>query len=891
MLVAASAYAARLIKIETKDFNSKQVAFIFHHPDRQNLQITTIGKQVVVTSQSPIQLTQVNSSAFSKFASNLQSSKSETGFSFNFLGEYSNFHKIDGERFTAIEFDILGQNSEEVSSASSAVKATVLDKSLDKPIVKPSEIHLTRKGDDIMIHFPWRKDVGAAAFIKDQYLWVIFDKYKKFILDAKDPVIESVSQLQDGQKTILKFKLLGQRNVKFNKDDTGVIVTLGDAQDDSSLGKNINIMPYELGNKILIEAQDTKMYKLYDQGSNQHLYVFTLQNNSKIHKFIDKKKYQILKTGQGVAISSRDQDVQIDKHERGLLVGVKGRIIDPNLLFSDIENTKDLLPVCNLETKSQNFTIEKSKLESVLTKNLPEKEMYQNMMQLTKLYFCHGMYQESLGALDVTSIKYHDLFNKDLKAYLLTAVNLSLINQNSRAKDIYEQIFSKLPEEKSYPHVALWNSYNDFALDNRNSINLLDNITIINQYPDELYFKVALGGIESYIKDNSAENAHKVYNLLRSTQDPKIQNNLLFLKAQIAALKNNNALAKDGYKKVIQNSKDDNFNLLRASIKLVELEYLDKEISPQDAVDVLNDLRFIWRGDALEQELLLNLAFYYQELNDKINVLRTYKYIESSFENEFLDLEIATKAQSIAKEIFLSDNTKSDMENVSLFLEFENYIKLDENGIKIVMQTAKRMSDLTLHKSAIELLTKYMDKTNKVDKLEFADLIAQNYLDIQNPQEAIRVLEATDLANNLFAEYTKRARLKALGYEALNQFQKAASYISQDNSIESYPIKKRIYFKAGQWQKFIDLIEESVLDSMQDNIDNNKQMSRDIVMLAISYVSLDQKENLEMLVDYLKKSPNLQNSIKNFSSLAKSQSENLNIEDIQKFIDSYKEIL
>jgi hypothetical protein len=889
ILVATNAYAAKLIKIETKDFN-KQVAFVFYHPDRQNLQITTIGKQVVVTNSSELKLTQINAAVFSKFASNLQLSKSNKGFSFKFLGEYSDFHKINGEKFTAIEFNI--------SDKATAAKI----KSPDKSFNKSSEISINRKGDDLAIHFPWSQNVGSAVFIKDQYLWVVFDKYKKFTLNVKDPAIASVLQLQDNEKTILKFKLLEQKNAKFHKDATGITVTLGKFAD-SIPGKNIKVVPFEADRKTLIEIQDAKMYKLHDQTSNQYIYVFTLQNSGKIHKSIDDKKYQILETSQGIAVTSQSQDIEINKHDQGILVGTKGRIINPDLMFEDVGDANNLLPICKLKQQEKNFIAEKLMLEKALTNNLPPKEMYGNILQLANLHFCYNMYQESLGALNIASIKQPELFRKDLNAYLLTAINLSLTNQYSKAKNIYEQIFSKLPEESIYPAVTLWQDYNEFKLNkNKSHINLLGNMPIITNYQDDLYFRIVLSGIESYLQDNLIQEAGEVYNIVRKTQDPKINNDLLFLKAQIYTLPKNNSLAKELYQTIIKNSKGDNFNLVRATIKLTNLEYLDKAITAQDAINTLNSLRFSWRGDAVEQDLLLSLVFYYKEINDKINALRTYKYIENCFENRFLDLEIAAETQSIALAIFSSDNIgsdtlgdshgnhRSDLENVSLFLEFENYIPVDADGLKIIAQTAKQMMNLTLYESAIELLKRYIDKTSPQDKLEFADLIAESYLNSLKPQEAIKILEATDLTNTSFAEYIKRARLKALCYEAMGNLDKAISYLSVDDSIQSYPLKKRIYFKAARWQKFIDLIEDSVFESMQENIDDNKKISQDVIMLAISYASLDQKENLETLIGYLKRSPNLQKSLKNFSSLAKFEDDNLNAEDMQKFIDYYKKV-
>jgi hypothetical protein len=868
VLFFSNVYAAKLVRLETKDFG-KQIAFVFHHQDDKNLQILKTGKRVIVKDDQEIELRQLNSSEFNKFAANLVVAKDKKSLSFALLLNDSSYHKIDGEKLTAIEF--------------------VLSKTQEKPTEDTdlNNVLIRKKGKEILIQFPLSGESGSAVFIKDNYLWVVFDGYKKFALSAKNNIFKSIQQLNDQDKTVVRLGIAGQKIAAINKSSKSLSIRLGAA---NIAAKEIPILPFEEDKKVLVNLRNAKIHKLRDENVGEDIYVLTVQENQKVDKKIDFGKYKLIQTIQGAAITTVNENFKIDQNEQGILLGVKGEqsveklVVDTN----NIDVKGSLLPEWHQDFAKQKFLSSKMALETAITKSSTPNDAYDKTIQLANFYFLHEMYHESLGTLNIASIEYPEFFNKDLKAYFLTAVNLSLINRNLKSENIFKDISQKLVDLE-LPEFKLWHDYNQFKIHHsKSNFNLLDQFSVIDNYSDNLYFEVVFASLDSYLARDDFEAAEEVLSKVRQAKDPKIASNIMFYKAQVYSLKGQNNKAKDIYSLMLKDYKD-NFNVVRATLALTKLKYLDKEISVDDAIGTLNDLRFSWRGDKLEKELLLDLADYYRQKGDKINLLRTYKYIlDNCYADSFYDIKISAEINTLAKELFLIDRIEASFENASLFLEFKNYISNFDEDEKIKLQMARTMLNLGLYDSCIDTLKKTLIKAKDKDKIPLADLLAEAYIANDKPQDAIKILEETDAVNSSFNEYIKRSRVKANAFELLGQNDKALEYLKLDDSRESYDIKKRLYVKTNKWQQLIDLTEEDVLNSIQTRIGKGSEVNKDVMMLAIGYALLDKKPELESLIGYLKLNPDLQKSVQKLTSLT--NTEDFNIADIQKFIDDYKKM-
>jgi hypothetical protein len=872
-----NAHSAKLINLETKDFGNR-VAFVFHHQDFKNLQILSIGKKIIVKGDQALTLKHQNLKEFTKFASELTISSDKTTVSFKFLPKYSNYHKIDGEKLTAIEF-VLQDEGDKSSKLEQASKENNI------------QISIKKKGGDILLQFPLTEKIGSAVFIKDNYLWIVLDKYKKFVFPAKNNILASAQQIQDNQKTILRFKLDGQKVSKFYQNTKEFVVELS-KKSKLIAGKNIIITPFEDDQKVLLKLRSSQIYKLHDSNIGDDLYVLTVLDDQKINQKIDLDGYKIIETIRGAVIATLNDGLKVDQKEQGVFLSLNDRKFKNEIFVIDqgLEGA-NLLPLSLDAAQAKSFLSTKLALEAAIAKSSSNKEFYDNSINLANFYFLYEMYQESLSVLNVSSIEYPEFFSKDLKPYFLTAVDLILIDRNLKAQEILKNIALKLPDASSFKEFELWNNYNEFKLNkNKSSINLLDYFEIIDHYKDNLYFKVVFAGLESYLHKGEIDSTNELLKKVRQTKDLTVLNDLLFYKAKLYSLKNQNAVAKEIYKEILKNPANE-LNFVRATLALTQLRNNEQEITTDEAINVLNDIRLKWRGDSVEQDVLVQLAQYYKHKKDNINLLRTYKYIQDyCYKDGFFDVNIASESSLLAKQLFLTNDSINDLESVSLFLEFKRYIPSSEEGNQIVMKIAEKMLKLGLYDSFEELLLQHLSVVEKADKIEAADLLAKGYLADEKPQEAIKILESTDFLNSAFSEYAKRSRLKAEAYEMLGQTDKAIKYLEIDESKDAYPIKKRLYVKANQWQKFINLTEESTLSSIQYKIGQNSEINHDVMMLAIGYIALDKKAEFDSLIGYLALNPDLQASVKNLSSLANIDNTNLDMSDVQKFIDSYKKM-
>lgn len=123
----------------------------------------------------------------------------------------------------------------------------------------------------------------------------------------------------------------------------------------------------------------------------------------------------------------------------------------------------------------------------------------------------------------------------------------------------------------------------------------------------------------------------------------------------------------------------------------------------QDAIESLGSLKFDWRGDQLEYEILMQLAIYYKTTKDIMNALRTYNYIQSAFNNKVSNFYITSEMAKIFNDVFLPGGLGEDMDDftaVALFYEFKELNPIGKQGDNVIIAIAKR---LLLRRLNIEL--------------------------------------------------------------------------------------------------------------------------------------------------------------------------------------------
>jgi len=895
---------ASSIRIEAKTFDDN-AAFIFYHAKNQILNISSDGKLVTVRMNSPADFEMVNSTEFNRLAAYPSLSKDKKTISFATKDDLKSRVIINGERLVAIKFkyenDLAKAEEATKSSETAADTPDILVDNGNEQTIKYS----TSKSGPVLTFDNMAKDTQIAAFFRGNYLWVIFDKQKQFNFN-NTKIVSNLNQISNETASILRFKVEGYKNAKIIKNVEKWELLLNHAQPKPS--KNsllITDIENEGGVKIAGAFENNSIIEFHDPEVGDILKVVTTDNpelNLLQHR--ETVDFSILPSIIGVVVAITNEDIDFTKNTEFLKIFIKHNlpiVTNPSpqrITFAkvDMSSKGTLLPFMDKKLDIINYNISKNRLVTEASYAENDEEKFVKRYELAKFYFMQALYQESFAILSLIKRSTPVQYNASLEAQFLNAVTATMISEISAAKSIYEHLLKNV-DHVEYSEIVLWNNYNEFLIgENANKIEFFSNLNkSVKFYSDDIYWPLALAELELTLLANDMKSVETIFKDLR-TPSGNYANSLNYYKANYYRKKDQLNLAKQFFQDLVK--KDDNpFNMVRSEIDLIKLQLAQKEISLNDAINRLNAIRFSWRGDTLEYDLLMLLARYYNDNVDNMNSLRTFKYIQTAFSNKISNFYITSEMVKIFDDVFMPGGTSDKMDDfnaVALFYEFKELNPIGAEGDEIILRIARRMVKLDLLETAASLLrhqVKYRLTGEK--RITNADYLAIILLLDKKPNEAIQVLDDTDKENFKYNEHQYRIRLRTKALIDTKKYQEALSYLKDDYSTDADVLRKECLFQAEQWQDYINLVAPEVTKLLGIKVEGGS--AQDILRLAIAYYLQNNQVELDDLVNQLdisnkalKEAINLLRS-GNAKVDYKNLDHSLNIDQMQALLNKYKQ--
>jgi hypothetical protein len=848
------------IKFEVKNFDD-QTFFIFYHKEDVKITFSVNNKTDVIASfNKKILVKKINPELISKFCSNIKSN-SNNGFSFKINdSNYAKYNQINGEKLTALK--IVNQNNladKKIDDKN--------DRNNDKNDVNEQNTNVkisqkvAAKNYTIDVLFPKIDNVSVASFIKNENLYVIFDK-KINLSFPRSRYLKFEEIKSDKNSTIIKSKIKNLKYARFDKKDDNWILSIS-----SNAKKNINDLNINKDENSVEINIDKKEYGrlIYfgDQLIGEKILVIPTKKpyygNIKSYKTQD---FNLLSSIQGAVVDLYNKDVIVEELDSSIKISSKTMDVveDSSLKIADNDESS-ILPFFINDMHEISFTNMREKIMSEIVKSKSELVLYSNRIKLANLYFANQMYSESLSIYKLLEKEMFAYMENDYKNRFVYAVLLSFNEEYSAADQHYGFILGSYRNKLDIPQeVELWANYNEYKFSKSAQIIGMDKKnTFLREYPDNLYWILAEAEIDNALQNQDFAMCELLFKSLRDLSDNKIANSYIYKKALFYNKKGQNDIAKKLLNELVLSSQNyqDPMNYARAEILKVKIDRAQNDITVGDAINKLNDLRFIWRGDDIENDLLINIAQYYKQKEDYVEALRTYANMPNAkYTTEGGDFFIASEVAQMYDEIFKPSGMAENMDDftvISLFYEFKDYVPIGEQGDGIIFSIINRLVNLELLDSAIDLLDHQVRyRLVGTKKIKAANLLSLIYIMNNQPAQAIKILNETDKESTEYSNYQFRLRLKARAMYDMGQKSKALEYIANDDTEDGMFLRKDIYFKNENWQQYIDLSEGDILKKIDSN-DLSAEDFEDIVRLSICYAQLNDNVRLNMIKNKVSK--------------------------------------
>ena len=707
----------------------------------------------------------------------------------------------------------------------------------------PVVVELRQSGDTLRAEFPFAVATPAAVFQRADTLWLVFDSAAKIDLTAltndSSHAIRSAA-LEHGVdgEAIVRVKLERPRLVSLEADSPGWILTMGDSVTVPSRPLAIarNIVGKNRASISIPFEHPGKIHALIDRDIGDRLLVVTALGPArgflKTQNFVE---LRALPSTHGVVLQPLADDITaepaVDKitvtRPGGLSLSPTAADAQPTSTFHAVTFDTQLWTY-NRQTKYNARQAELMQIAAMA----PQSQRKQTRLSLARFYLASGMSAEAKAVLEVEQADAKG--DDDITGSVLESVaNLML----ERPEDALKALSN--PRIGNQLDAPIWRAiaYTDLGQwpEAQAAFKNVDNA--ISALPIELQRLALRKALRTAIEVRDFNGADRILNELTTLgmppeQEPSVA--VLVGRLKEALGRTSDALA--SYHAAA--ASNDRRAAAQGCLREILLRYAVGDMPRKDAIDALETLTTIWRGDDIEAEGLKLLAHLYTEENHYRAAFHVMRVALMVHPNSDFTRQIQDEARVTFDGLFLGG--KADVlppiEALGLFYDYRDLTPVGWRGDEMIRKLADRLVSVDLLDQAAELLQHQVDhRLQGGARAQVATRLAVIYLMDRKPDRAIATLQATRTAELSTELRDQRLLLEARAMSETGRHDLALELITNIDTHEATRLRSDILWAARRWRPAAEQIEVLYGERWRDFTPLSETERFDILRAAIGY--------------------------------------------------------
>jgi len=240
----------------------------------------------------------------------------------------------------------------------------------------------------------------------------------------------------------------------------------------------------------------------------------------------------------------------------------------------------------------------------------------------------------------------------------------------------------------------------------------------------------------------------------------------------------------------------------KARRALLEADYAAGRLDLAGLLAGLERLRFAWRGDAFELDVLLRLSDLYAEAGHYRESLEMLRQAASYFPDEARAWQVAGRMRQIFQVVFLASEAPKvpPLTALALYEEFEELTPSGVEGDLILRRLADRLVEMDLLDRAAELLEDLLRyRATGGARAVVGARLAEIYLLNDDPAAALHSLDNSEAAQVSPERLAERRLLRARALSGLTRFADALAGLGGDESPAALQLRGEIYGRMEKW--------------------------------------------------------------------------------------------
>ncbi|MBO6785148.1 MAG: hypothetical protein JJ899_18015, partial [Alphaproteobacteria bacterium] len=453
-------------------------------------------------------------------------------------------------------------------------------------------------------------------------------------------------------------------------------------------------------------------------------------------------------------------------------------------------------------------------------------------IELARFYLAHGLADRAMGLLDVVAAREPEISRVPSFKALRGASRFLMGDTDGAERDLFDR------ELDAEPEIDLWRAAVRGAQGEvlTSSFELQTAERFVQDYPDALRVHFAFLGADVALAAGDPVAAEFWLEVIGNAElTPAERDRRRVFEAGISARNGEIDTAISLYDRVINGR--DRLSRALATMAKTELLLSEEDITPSEAVDELDRLRYVWRGDGLEFRILRRLGELEIAAGRYRDGLRSLKRAASNFPEHPAAPRLADDMRTVFAELYL-EGEADELEPVTaiaLFNEFNELAPAGAAGDTMIRRLADRLVAVDLLAQAAELLEHQVEfRLEGAEKAEVGARLAMIYLLDRNPQDTLKALDATRGGTADAVILRDRAIARARAQNQLGDHPAALSALAGLFGEDVDLLRAEIYWKAQRWREAAQMFAVLAGPVPADGVPLDERASRFVLNNAVA---------------------------------------------------------
>ena len=227
-------------------------------------------------------------------------------------------------------------------------------------------------------------------------------------------------------------------------------------------------------------------------------------------------------------------------------------------------------------------------------------------------------------------------------------------------------------------------------------------------------------------------------------------------------------------------------------------------VTEAEVLERLEMLRFRWRGDDSEFDIVAELGRFYVEHGDVRRGLTMMQAAVKRFPNTPAAREMSIELHDVFSRLYIDGEADrmDPVQALALWYEFSDLTPIGAEGDFMIRRLADRLVDFDLLPQAAGLLQHQVDERLRgAAKAQVATDLAAVYLMDRRPEDALATISRSRITRLPEALNAERRLVQARALAELGREEHALELLSADQSSQARTLKADIAWKLQDWER------------------------------------------------------------------------------------------